>query len=277
MDEGVQPLRPSPSIAPADAQASARSDARSWHHTVGTAAERPLRAALLDVDGTLLDSVDAHAAAWVEAIRVAGHRPPPLEAMRALIGLGADKILPYALSIDRYDAEWHRITKIRHEIFVDRYLPDVRPFPAVRQLVQQMRRSGWIIEIATSAAKKEVDALLARSGIVDLLDHVVHATGYVRSKPDPDIFNRALHRSGASRDASLVLGDTPYDMMAASRAGLRAIAVRSGGWTDSAFGAAEAVYDDARDLLRHFHASPFAHDAVRLALQQDVRLHARTS
>jgi HAD superfamily hydrolase (TIGR01509 family) len=239
--------------------------------------ERPLRAALLDVDGTLLDSVEAHAAAWVEAIRVAGHRPPPLEAMRALIGLGADKILPYALSIDRYDAEWHRITAIRHEIFVDRYLPDVRPFPAVRQLVQQMRRSGWIIVVATSAAKKEVDALLARSGILDLLDHIVHATGYVRSKPDPDIFNRALHRSGGSRDASVVLGDTPYDMMAAARAGLRSVAVRSGGWTDSAFGTAEAVFDDPQDLLRQFHASPFGRDAMYLAFQSDLRARIASS
>ena len=213
----------------------------------------------------------------METIRVAGRRPPPLEAMRALIGLGADKILPYALSIDRYDAEWHRINAIRHEIFVDRFLPDVRPFSGVRPLVQEMRHRGWLIVIATSASKKEVDALLARSGIVDLLDHVVYASGYVRSKPDPDIFNRALHRSGAFRDASVVLGVTPYDTMAAVRARLRAVAVRSGGWTDSAFGTAEAVYDDAQDLLRHLDSSPFARDGVSLAPRPDPRARARTS
>lgn len=214
--------------------------------------------ALLDLDGTLLDSNGAHASAWHEAIVAAGYPPVPLEKLRALIGVGADKLLRFALGVDRRDSEWRRITALRRRIFRDRYLDTVQPFPGVDALLRALRDAGWLPVIATSASSDEVDGLLRRAGVGHLVTDVVSASHYMPSKPDPDLFELALRRLRCERELARVLGDTPYDLMAATRARIQSVALRCGGWSDTALAAADAIFDDPLDLVRRFELSPFA-------------------
>jgi phosphoglycolate phosphatase-like HAD superfamily hydrolase len=218
--------------------------------------------ALLDLDGTLLDSNAAHASAWHDAISAAGYPPVALEKLRALIGVGADKLLRFALGVDRRDSEWRRITALRRRIFRENYLDTLCPFPGVRSLIHALRDAGWQPVIATSASSDEVDGLLRRAGVGDLVTDIVSASHYMPSKPDPDIFELALRRVRCERESAIVLGDTPYDLMAAVRARLRSVALRCGGWSDSALALAEAIFDDPLDLVGRFNTSPFAAGAT---------------
>ncbi len=214
--------------------------------------------ALLDLDGTLLDSNAAHASAWHEAIVAAGYPPVPIEKLRALIGVGADKLLRFALGVDRRDSEWRRITALRRRLFREKYLDTLQPFPGVTSLLRALRDAGWQPVIATSASSDEVDGLIRRAGVAHLVTDVVSASHYMPSKPDPDLFELALRRLQSDRESAKVLGDTPYDLMAATRARIRSVALRCGGWSDTALAAAEAIFDDPLDLVRRFESSPFA-------------------
>ena len=215
-------------------------------------------AALLDLDGTLLDSNHAHACAWRDAIAAAGYPPVPWTRLRALIGVGADKLLPFTSGVARHDSEWRRITSLRRRIFRDRYLQTLQPFPGVHRLLRALRRGGWRCVIATSASSDDVDGLIKRADVAELVDDVVSASHYMPSKPDPDLFELALRRTRCERERSIVLGDTPYDLMAASRARLRSVALRCGGWSDDTLYQATAIFDDPLDLFRRFTESPFA-------------------
>lgn len=247
--------------------------ARAWRVVplpAGMLSETPRShcVALLDLDGTLLDSNAAHANAWHEAISAAGYPPVPLDKLRALIGVGADKLLRFALGVDRRDSEWRRITTLRRRIFREKYLDTLCPFPGVRSLLHMLREAGWQPVIATSASSDEVDGLLRRAGVGNLVTDVVSASHYMPSKPDPDIFELALRRVRCDRESAMVLGDTPYDLMAAARARLRSVALRCGGWSDSALAQADAVFDDPLDLVRRFDVSPFAARATGAGRQR---------
>lgn len=239
------------------------SSARAWHRVVplpaGMLREAPRShgVALLDLDGTLLDSNAAHASAWHEAIVAAGYPPVPLDKLRALIGVGADKLLRFALGVERRDSEWRRITALRRRIFRERYRDTLQPFPGVDPLLRALRDAGWQPVIATSASSDEVDGLVRRAGVGHLVTDVVSASHYMPSKPDPDLFELALRRMRCDRESAKVLGDTPYDLMAAMRARIRSVALRCGGWSDSALAQAEAIFDDPLDLVTRFNASPF--------------------
>lgn len=213
---------------------------------------------LLDLDGTLLDSNHAHASAWHEAIAAAGYPPVPLEKLRALIGVGADKLLPFTLGVARRDSEWRRITTLRRRVFREKYLETLHPYPGVHRLLRALRDAGWQRVIATSASSDEVEGLLRRADIGDLVNDVVSASHYMPSKPDPDLFELALRRIRCERESAIVLGDTPYDLMAAARARLRSVALRCGGWSDDALFQATAIFNNPMDLVRRFAESPFA-------------------
>lgn len=105
-------------------------------------------------------------------------------------------------------------------------------------------------------ADEDLDGLLARSGVRDLIDEHSSGDDVARSKPDPDIVAEALRAGRVEAAEALLIGDTPYDVAAAARAGVPCIGVRSGGWTDDGLAGAVAVYADAADLLAHLEESP---------------------
>jgi phosphoglycolate phosphatase-like HAD superfamily hydrolase len=119
-----------------------------------------------------------------------------------------------------------------------------------------MRDEGLKLVVASSAKEDELTPLLEKAGTADLIEKKTSSDDAENSKPDPDIVKAALDRSGLAPDEVVMLGDTPYDIEAASRAGVRAVALRSGGWKDRDLSGAIAAYDDPADLLAHYDSSP---------------------
>jgi len=213
-----------------------------------------IRGVIFDVDGTLVDSNDAHARAWEEAFRDVGH-PVPFEKIRPLIGMGGDKLVPAVTGWPRDDPRVERVGKRRGHIFRERYLPHVRAFPGARELVAALKEAGARLAVASSAEKEELEPLLERAGAADLIEHKASSDGAERSKPDPDIVHAALQRLRLPKGDVVMIGDTPYDVEAAARAGIGAIALRSGGWDDESLRGAQQIYDGPADLLAHLPES----------------------
>lgn len=216
-----------------------------------------LRAVILDVDGTLIDSNDAHAHAWVEAFAEAGH-DIAYERVRPLIGMGGDQLMPALVDVEADSEEGARLERRRGEIFRARHLSKCGPFPGVRELLERMRGGGLELVVATSASGSDLDALLHLAGVRDLIGQAASSDDADESKPEPDIVEAALARCGCDADAALMLGDTPFDVAAARRAGVRAVGLRCGGSSDAELAGAIAVYAGPRDLLERFADSPFA-------------------
>jgi HAD superfamily hydrolase (TIGR01509 family) len=216
------------------------------------------RGIIFDVDGTLIDSNDAHAHAWVDALREYGH-DVDFARIRPLIGMGGDKLLPEVIGVAEDSTEGRAISGRRGDVFRLRHLAQLRPFPKARELVERLERDGRTVTVASSATKDDLEALLDKVGLRHLADFAASKDDAERSKPDPDIVHAALGRIGLPPAEVVMIGDTPYDVEAAKRAGIRAIAFRcGGGWTDADFADAAAIFDGPADLLAHLDESPIA-------------------
>jgi HAD superfamily hydrolase (TIGR01509 family) len=213
-----------------------------------------IEAVLLDIDGTLLDSNDAHAQAWSDALREAGHEIGS-ETVRPLIGMGSDKLLPKLTGIDADSEEGKRLIERSKAIFAKEYLPLVKPFPNARELLERMRADGVTLVVATSAADDEVRGLLAALGAEWLVDEKASSSDADRSKPDPDIVRVAVDKAGVGPAECVMLGDTPYDVEAATRSRVRIVAVRCGGHGDEELRGAVEIYDDPAALLSRYDES----------------------
>ena len=215
------------------------------------------RVVVLDIDGTLIDSNDAHAAAWVDVGREFGI-DIDFHQVRRLIGMGGDKVLPALTGLREEDETGQRIKERRGEIFRERYLPELRPFPRARELLERFRDDGYALVVATSASREDMDALLKQAGIRDLIEEKTSSSDAEESKPDPDIVQAALKSADARPEEATMLGDTPYDVEASGRAGVRCVALRCGGWGDADLHPAVAIYEHPADLLERYADSPFA-------------------
>ena len=217
----------------------------------------PPKAAVFDVDGTLIDSVDQHARAWVDALGDFGV-DCTFEQLRPQIGKGADQLLPLFLPTERVEREGKQIVAHRLELFKERYLPELRPFPCVRELFEAIRSAGRRTALATSAKAEELDNYLRLIGIEDLVDAKVSSTEAERSKPHPDIFLAAVDKLHPLQAGECVaVGDTPYDAEAARKAGMRVIGMLCGGFPEDDLRSAgcEAIYRDPEDLLNRLEDS----------------------
>jgi len=210
-----------------------------------------IKAVLLDIDGTLLLSNDAHAQSFVEAAGALGIHAD-YETVRRLIGKGSDKLIPEAFGLEADSDLAKQLGELKSTIFKIRHLPTLQPAPGARALIERLRSDGIKLVVATSASGDEVTRLLERAGVDDLIQQETSADDVQRSKPDPDIVHAAMGKAGEPPSAVVMLGDTPYDVEAASRAGVDIIAVRCGGWDDRVLAGAIAIYQDPQDLLTHY-------------------------
>lgn len=214
-------------------------------------------AVILDVDGTLVDSNDAHARAWVDAFNEAGIDVSQ-DRVRRAIGMGGDKLMPHVAGLAADSREGARISDRRGQLFRQRYLPDVTPFPRVRDLLLRFSADGYTLVVASSAQPDELADLLKIAGVADLIATAASSSDARRSKPDPDIVHAALQRSGAPPDQALMLGDTPYDVEAALRAGIAIVGVESGGWGREDLRGAVEVHPGAAEICAHYEQTAFA-------------------
>lgn len=214
-----------------------------------------IRGVILDIDGTLVASNDAHAHAWREALLEQGI-DVPLGRIRKCIGMGGDKLLPEVSAIPEESPRGRTISRRRGEIFKEKFLPSLSPTPGARELLQAMKGRGLRLVVASSAKKDELDGLLKICDATDLVESATSSDDAERSKPDPDIVQVAVERLELPKQHTLMLGDTPYDVEAARRAAIGLIALRCGGWKDSDLAGAIAIYDDPADLLKHYDSSP---------------------
>ncbi len=216
-----------------------------------------IRGVILDVDGTLIDSNDAQARSWLEAMAQYGHFVP-YEKLRWSIGEGGDKLMPRLIGLSAQSSEGKKISVRRKAVFNQLYLPTLQPFPETRALVQRMRESGLKVAIGSSAPEEELMAELRIASVEDLVDVIVSASDVAHSKPNPSIVDVALKRMELPPDEVVMIGDTPYDIEAAAKAHIGTIAMRTGGWTDKELARAIAIYNDPADLLAHYATSPLA-------------------
>ena len=219
------------------------------------------KAVIFDVDGTLVDSVDLHAHAWVDAFRDFGH-DLSFEEVRSQIGKGGDQLLPVFMSAGEIADRGAALEEHRGKILKAKYLPKITAFPQVRALFDRLLRDGVLIALASSAKPDELAVYARLAGIEGLAAVETTSADAERSKPHPDIFQAAVDQLGnrvGPQDA-VVVGDTPYDSQAAGKAGLRAIGLLCGGWPEPELTAAGcvAVFKDPADLLANYARSPLA-------------------
>jgi HAD superfamily hydrolase (TIGR01509 family) len=211
-----------------------------------------IEAVLFDVDGTLVDSNDLHATAWQEAFRHFGI-VLPYDRIRGQIGKGGDNLIPSLLPPEVVERLQEEIESFRSELFKRDYLGKARPFPAAAELLKKLHAEGTRLVLATSAKQEELDYHIHRLGCRDLLTATTSNDDVEHSKPCPDIFASALEKAGPlDGGAVVVVGDTPYDIAAAGKIGVPAIAVRCGGFPDEDLSGAAAIYDGPSELIETF-------------------------
>jgi HAD superfamily hydrolase (TIGR01549 family) len=198
------------------------------------------KAAIFDIDGTLLDSVDLHALAWQEAMIKFGH-DVSFEQVRSQIGKGGDKLIPVFLSDDEQRDHGKKLEEWRGNRFKTEYLPLVRPFSAVPDLLRLVREAGLQVAVASSAKKDELGKYLDIAGITDLVHVTTSSDDAEESKPAPDIFQVALKKLGIEGADAVAIGDTPYDAAAAGKAEIATIGVLCGGFTEASLRQAGCV------------------------------------
>ncbi len=213
---------------------------------------------LFDVDGTLTDSNDAHAHAWVEALGEAGYTVP-FERIRPLIGSGSDRLLPgLDVGLTTEDEPGVSIVKRRREIFLEKYLPAIRSFPGSRELLQRLRTDAYRCIVASSASERELQPLLEIAQVDGLFDHAMKPEEVEASKPAPDIVEAALAWSKTAPERAVMVGDSRYDVEAATRANVRFVGLRCGGGSADDLAGAAAIFDDPAALLEALEGEGFA-------------------
>jgi HAD superfamily hydrolase (TIGR01549 family) len=221
-----------------------------------------IKTVIFDVDGTLVDTVDMHAEAWQRALKEYG-KDVAFSTVRSQIGKGGDQLLPVFLSREELDQFGEELEKRRGEIFKKEYLPKTNAFRQVRELVERIQRDGKRVVLASSAKQDELEHFKKVTNIADLLEGETSADDAEKSKPEPDIFLAALTKAGnpEPREA-IVVGDTPYDAIAAAKANLKTIGVLCGGFPEQSLKDAGcvAIYKDPADLLVRYEESPIVKD-----------------
>lgn len=221
-----------------------------------------LKAVLLDMDGTLLDSNSFHAESWVRSLQHFGFEVTFEEVVKQ-IGKGGDTMLPTLVPADKLSAIEEDLKAYRKQLFHREYIDRIVPFTDARRLLERIHERGIRIAVATSGEKEDLEVFKTILKIHDLVEEDLTADDAEQSKPEPDIFQAALKALAVSPNEAIALGDTPYDVEAAGKAGVRTVAVQSGGWSreDLQQAGAATVYADVAEIVRRFDQSPFGADA----------------
>ncbi len=217
------------------------------------------RGVLFDIDGTLVDTTYTHTIAWAQALRATGHGDVPMAHIHRAIGLGAPKLVEKLLG--RFEPR----VKDAHTDFYGPWLHRLRRFDAVPELLHATARLGLVVGLASSASPTESAHLREALGCDDVVAAMTDSGDVEQAKPEPDVVQAALHKTGLDAGDALFVGDTVWDVVAARRAGLDCVCVLTGGISAGELreAGAVAVYRDARHLLAELGSSPIGRLAKR--------------
>lgn len=213
-----------------------------------------VKAILFDIDGTLLDSNDAHAESFVEAFKKFDKTVSFIE-LKWLIGMGADMILEKYLSKNEINKFGKDLLDYRKKIFLEKYLPKIKTISGVKQLFEKLHSDEFLITLASSASDEELEKYKNKLKISRFLSEETTADDADEAKPEPDIFLAALKKlNGVRKNESLIIGDTPYDAEAATKAKIKIIGVKSGGWSEEKLKAKGCfkVFENLEDILKNY-------------------------
>ena len=210
--------------------------------------------AILDIDGTLVDTNYQHAIAWYRAFRQKGLVLQVWRIHRH-IGIGGDQLVA-ALGGEEFDAAHGDAVREAEEGFYAELIDEVEPMDGARELILALRELGWPVVLASSAKQDEVDHYLDLLDARDVVDGWTTSADVEATKPEPDLVHAALEKVDA--DGGLMIGDTPWDVEAAKRAGLETLAVRTGGFAASELRDAGAieVFESVRELCQRLAETP---------------------
>jgi HAD superfamily hydrolase (TIGR01549 family) len=208
-----------------------------------------LKAILLDIDGTLVDSNDKHTDCWVEAF---AHFDKQVDwkFIRQQIGKGGDLLVPDTLNAREMRRFGDDVKEYRGKLWKKKYMESVQPFPGVRESIRMLVDQDLKLAFASSSNADEVEYYVSLLGAEDLLEGSTSKKDAQFSKPSPEIFEAALERVGTDAAKTLVIGDTPYDILAAHRARLAVAALLCGGFDREQLTNAEFLSDDIPALVK---------------------------
>jgi HAD superfamily hydrolase (TIGR01509 family) len=213
-------------------------------------------AALLDVDGTLVDTNYQHTVAWLRAFRYHGVLVPAWRIHRH-IGMGGDNLIA-AVAGEGVEQEHGDSIRAAEGVLYRTLIHEAEPLPGAQDLIRALKAKGHPVVLASSAKEHEVQRYLEVLDARDVVDAWTTSEDVHRTKPEPDLVHAALERAGTA-DAVFV-GDTAWDVEAAAKAGVPCVGLLCGGFGEGELVGAGAVgvFDDPRDLLDRLDESPFA-------------------
>lgn len=213
-------------------------------------------AALLDLDGTLVDANYQHALAWYRAFRQQGIIIPVWKLHRA-IGMGGDQLVRELTSAE-LDEQQGELLRTTEQILFRELIHECEPLPGARELIEELKKRGHQVVLASSANTRDLQHHLAKLGARELADGWTTADDVEASKPAPDIVNAAMEKAGTKE--AVMIGDSRWDVEAAKRAGIPTIAVLTGGWAEQELldaGAAN-VFESLVELRERMDETPLA-------------------
>ncbi|HEY9715401.1 MAG TPA: HAD family hydrolase [Chroococcales cyanobacterium] len=222
-----------------------------------------MKLAIFDIDGTLVDSVDLHARAWLKALAHFGINAR-YDRVRSQIGKGGDDLIKEFLTEREVEKIGEALKEYRAGLYKSHYLKQVTPFSHVPALFDKVKEQGTRIAVGSSAKKDEVEHYLKLLRVTRLVDLRTSADDVDKAKPHPDIFSVILEKASCAPADAIVIGDSPFDAIAAKKIGVSSVALLCGGFEEKKLieSGFIALYKNPGDLLKQFGQSPLAAPAL---------------
>jgi HAD superfamily hydrolase (TIGR01509 family) len=212
--------------------------------------------AILDIDGTLVDTNYHHAVAWFRAFRQFGF-VLPLWRIHRSIGMGGDQLVA-ALAGEGFDAEQGDDVRTAEKVLYAELIGEVQPLEGARKLIEDLKGNGHTVVLASSAKSDELEHYLTLLDARSLADDWTDSSDVEKTKPEPDLLLAALEKVGGDAKDAVMIGDSVWDCRAADRAGVRSVGVLTGGFSEEELTEAGAskVYRSVDDLRQSLDETP---------------------
>jgi HAD superfamily hydrolase (TIGR01509 family) len=212
--------------------------------------------AILDIDGTLVDTNYQHAVAWYRAFRQ--HDVVlPIWRIHRHIGMGGDQLVESLTDRETDEEKGDDIRSAEKALYMA-LIEEVEPLRGARELIERLKDAGKTVVLASSAKSDEVEHYLDQLDARELADGWTTSADVEATKPEPDLVKAALEKAGAEPDDAVMLGDTPWDCKAAAAAGVQTVALITGGFSEQELreGGAAHVFESIPELLERLGETP---------------------